>query len=54
MKNFMEPLQNDKCHGCRFCWWFDEYQQYACGVKGCYENSKYVEYQGIYENGEWK
>ena len=40
-----DELQNDKCFGCKFCVWDEERHTEVCEVKGCYENTKYVEYR---------
>ena len=45
----MSELQNDKCLACRFCSWYEEYQEYKCDIKGCYENSKFIEYKCIFD-----
>ena len=39
-----DEIQNDKCFGCMFCVWNEERHKYVCDIKGCYENSKYIEY----------
>lgn len=39
-----EPLQNDVCVGCKFCLWFDEEQSELCSIRGCFNNSKYKEF----------
>lgn len=44
MKNISEPLQNKKCSGCRFCLYDYDYKDYKCTIKGCVDNSKYIEY----------
>ena len=49
-----EPIQNEKCTACRFCSWHEEYQAYRCNIRGCIENSLFVEYQGKYVDGKWK
>ena len=38
-------IQNQKCFGCAFCVWDEERQKYVCDIKGCYENSKYIEFE---------
>jgi hypothetical protein len=48
-----DEIQNEKCVSCRFCVWSYDRQKYVCDIKGCYDNSKYIEYQGIYRNGQW-
>lgn len=48
-----DEIQNDKCASCRFYVWDDSRHKYVCDIKGCYENNKYIEYQGIYRNGQW-
>ena len=40
-----EELQNRKCLECKFCVWDDERCEYVCDIKGCYENSKFVEFK---------
>ena len=40
----IENIQNEKCDSCMFCVWNSERKQYVCDVKGCYENSKYIEF----------
>ncbi len=50
----MTSLQNHKCFGCKFCLWYSDHHSYYCSIKGCWENSKYVEYKFIYEKGENK
>ena len=37
------PL-SDKCFGCLFWSWFEEYHSEGCEIKGCYNHSKFVEY----------
>ena len=34
-------LINEKCFGCFFCLWYQEWQEYRCGILGCYEGSKF-------------
>ena len=48
-----EPIQNQKCFECRFCLWYEEYPKYRCGIRGCKDNSLFVEFQCKYVNGEW-
>lgn len=38
-------IQNQKCFGCTFCGWDEERRKYVCDIKGCYENSKYIEFK---------
>ena len=38
-------IQNNKCAGCMFCVWNEERRKYVCDIKGCYENSKYIEFK---------
>lgn len=42
----MENLQNEKCFDCKFCVWDDDFKKEVCDVKGCYENSKFVYFDG--------
>ena len=49
---FKKPDTN-KCDGCRFCGWDIEYQEYHCYAPWCRDGSAYVEYKGIYKDGEW-
>lgn len=39
-----DPIQNEHCYGCEFYNWDAERKEYVCGIKGCYENSKFVEF----------
>lgn len=48
-----EPIQNKRCMSCRFCSWYEEYKNYYCDIRGCNENSLFVEYQGKFINGKW-
>ena len=50
---FKKPDTN-KCDGCRFCGWDSEYQEYHCYAPWCRDGSAYVEYKGIYKDGEIK
>lgn len=40
------PPEDDEelCYGCRFWYWFDAERRSRCGIKGCYQGSKYIEY----------
>lgn len=38
-------IQNNKCFACMFCVWNEERQKYVCDIKGCFENSKYIEFE---------
>ena len=38
-------MECDKCVACKFWLWFETEQQYRCSVKGCWEGSKFIEYQ---------
>lgn len=40
----IDNIQNEKCDSCMFCVWNAERKKYVCDVKGCYENSKYIEF----------
>lgn len=40
-----DDIQNDKCVACKFYAWDEERQEYVCDIKGCYENSKFVEWK---------
>ena len=40
----IDNIQNEKCDNCMFCVWNSERKKYVCDVKGCYENSKYIEF----------
>lgn len=40
----MGELQNNKCFDCKFCVWDENCKKEICGVKGCYENSKFIYY----------
>lgn len=44
IKNISEPIQNELCYGCKFCLWDNEYKRYVCVIRGCFDNSKYVEF----------
>lgn len=33
------------CQSCKFFWWFEERQEYDCGIKGCWNKSKWVEFK---------
>ncbi len=35
------------CPACRFWLWFEDRQEYRCSIKGCFEGSKYVEYNPL-------
>lgn len=50
-KFITEELQNQKCLGCKFCLWDYDRQEYVCIIRGCYENSKYVEYRMMEDYG---
>ena len=50
IKSISEPLQNRKCLGCKFCLYDYDCQGYKCTIRGCYENSKYVEYAPDFNN----
>ena len=39
-------LLGRKCFGCKFCLWFSDWQDYRCSITGCYEYSKFKEYNG--------
>ena len=39
-----DPIQNEKCDACMFCVWDAERKKYVCEIRGCYENSKFVEF----------
>ena len=45
MRSNENPIINDKCYDCRFCRYSDSYHDFKCMVKGCYENSKFVEFK---------
>lgn len=40
----IDNIQNEKCDSCMFCVWNSERKKYVCDIKGCYENSKYIEF----------
>ena len=56
MKHIEKPTIGGKCLSCRFCLWYDYMQHYACSIRGCYEYSKYIEFQCIYDKNkkEWR
>ena len=37
-------MPTENCPACKFWSWFEEEQQYKCSIKGCWEGSKFVEY----------
>ena len=39
-----DNLQNEKCFLCKFCLWDEERRTEVCDVKGCYNNSKFIQY----------
>lgn len=39
------PIINDKCYECKFCRYSDRLRDFKCMIKGCYENSKSVEFK---------
>lgn len=32
------------CVQCKHWGWFEEYQEYRCGIKGCWDGSKFKEF----------
>lgn len=43
-KSEPNEIQNKKCFSCKFCVWSKERRKYVCDIKGCYENSKFIEF----------
>lgn len=42
--NYAE-LQDEKCFGCKFCVWEENEQREVSEIKGCWNNSKYIEFK---------
>lgn len=47
MREWVEPLEGRNCLSCSHCLWFQDYHEYRCELRGCYDYDKYQLNEGV-------